>query len=236
MRKYRANDKYDFGYNSASETDSYTSEPKKKKKEEDKKKKKKEKEKENHGGKNESTDLVDRKGNHIYFYASVNTRTILKLNTYLMELEREIYSKTAYSWADLDVVTKPIILHINSCGGSLMDCLSTVDIIRLSKVDVYTVVEGKAASAATLISVMGKRRFMTKYSHLLVHQLSGGLWGKMNEIEDDMQNLERLMDVIKNIYNEYTNIPEDKLDEILKHDIWWKPEICLEYGIVDEVL
>jgi ATP-dependent protease ClpP protease subunit len=45
-----------------------------------------------------------------------------------------------------------------------------------------------------------------------------------------------LMKKIKNIYRQYTKIPEDKMDEILKHDIWWDAEQCLEYGLVDEII
>ena len=29
---------------------------------------------------------------------------------------------------------------------------------------------------------------------------------------------------------------EDKMDEILKHDIWWDAEQCLEYGLIDEIV
>jgi len=26
------------------------------------------------------------------------------------------------------------------------------------------------------------------------------------------------------------------MDEILKHDIWWDAEQCLEYGLIDEIV
>ena len=31
-------------------------------------------------------------------------------------------------------------------------------------------------------------------------------------------------------------IPEEELEKILKHDIWWEAEKCLEYGLVDELI
>ena len=77
---------------------------------------------------------------------------------------------------------------------------------------------------------------MTKNSHLLIHQISSEFWGKMNEFEDEMENLNRLMKVSKNIYKEYTSIPEEEIDQILKHDMWWGPEKCLEYKIIDEII
>ena len=71
---------------------------------------------------------------------------------------------------------------------------------------------------------------------MLVHQLSSSFWGKMNEIEDEVQNLEKLMKVIKNIYKKNTEIPEDEISEILKHDIWWDSKKCKRLGLVDKII
>jgi ATP-dependent protease ClpP protease subunit len=71
---------------------------------------------------------------------------------------------------------------------------------------------------------------------MLVHQLSGVMWGKYAAMRDDMENSKMLMKKIKNIYREYTKIPEHKMNDILKHDLWWDAEKCLEYGLVDEII
>jgi ATP-dependent protease ClpP protease subunit len=62
------------------------------------------------------------------------------------------------------------------------------------------------------------------------------MWGKYHEFIDEMKNLDRLMLMIKNIYNEFTKVPSEKLDEVLKHDLWFDAETCLKYGMVDEIL
>ena len=51
-----------------------------------------------------------------------------------------------------------------------------------------------------------------------------------------MKNLNLLMTMIKKIYQEYTSVPNKKLDEILKHDIWWDADKCVENGLVDEIM
>ena len=38
------------------------------------------------------------------------------------------------------------------------------------------------------------------------------------------------------MYKEYTKIPMKKLNEILKHDLMWDAETCLEYGMIDEIV
>ena len=57
-----------------------------------------------------------------------------------------------------------------------------------------------------------------------------------NEMKDDIENSEMLMEKIKNIYREHTKIPEKVLEDILKHDLWWEAEKCLQFGLVDEII
>jgi ATP-dependent protease ClpP protease subunit len=114
--------------------------------------------------------------------------------------------------------------------------MAAVDYIKNSKIPVHTIIDGCAASAATLMSCVAERRYMHKNACMLVHQLSGVMWGKFQEMEDDMENSKMLMDKIKNIYKEHTKIPKKELDNILKHDIWWEAEKCLEYGLIDELI
>jgi len=184
---------------------------------------------------NDSDDFnaVEYSGNNIFFYSSVNRPKILKLNKAITNLGNNLATRAfVYQSEKADSIR----LHINSYGGSVFAGLSAVDYILTSKVPVETIIEGCAASAATLISVVGSKRYMHRNACMLVHQLSGHLWGKFQDMQDDMQNSEMLMKKIKNIYRQYTKIPEEKMDEILKHDIWWDAEQCLEYGLVDEII
>ena len=114
--------------------------------------------------------------------------------------------------------------------------LSAVDTIQASNVPVCTLVEGCAASAATLMSIVGTRRAIRKNSFMLIHQLSSGMWGKYEEQKDQMQNNDLIMEVIKGLYDKHTKIPKKKLREILKRDVWFDAETCLEYGLVDEIV
>ena len=125
----------------------------------------------------------------------------------------------------------PIYLHINSYGGSVFDALSIIDTIQNCNVPVYSIIEGCAASAATLISVVCNKRYITKNSYMLIHELRSGIWGKYSEIEEEYENLTSLMDTLFSIYQENTNIKNQKtLKNLLKKDSWWNSEICLKKG------
>ena len=166
--------------------------------------------------------------NNLYFYGDITETNALELNAALYEMDKKLCVTNLF----LDV--KPNInLRINSYGGSIFAGLATVDAIRNLKSEVHSYIEGAAASAATLISVVCDKRYIGKYSKMLIHQLSATSYGKYTELEDDMENNKHLMDTIKAVYKEYTKVPMKKLNEILKRDLWFDSKTCLELGLVD---
>ena len=170
--------------------------------------------------------------NKIYYYANVNRDSAVELNKKVGELE----SKSLTMSKTLDIDTPSIKVLINSGGGSITAGISSMDTILRCKVPVETYVDGFCASAATFLSVVGEKRFMSRNSYMLIHQLSTNFWGKYSEFEDEKQNLDLMMTTIKNVYKEYTKVPMKKIDEILKHDLMWDATTCLEYGLIDKVV
>ena len=169
--------------------------------------------------------------NRIYFYSDINTDKILQLNRHLrskgIDLQREATIQ--------DREPANIYIHIQSYGGSIFAGMAGMDEIIKSIVPVYTMIDGCCASAATFLSVCGKKRFINRHAYMLIHQLSSFFWGKYEEFKDEKQNLDKIMEMIKKVYAEYTKIPTKKLEEILKHDLWFDADQCLEYGLVDEI-
>ena len=170
--------------------------------------------------------------NKIYYYAGVGRDSASELNKKIGELE----SKSLTLGNNLDIDPPTLRLMINSGGGSITAGISSMDTILRCKVPVHTYVDGFCASAATFLSVVGKKRYMSRNSYMLIHQLSSNFWGKYSEFEDEKQNLDLMMETIKNVYKEYTKVPMRKINEILKHDLLWDASTCLKYGLVDEIV
>lgn len=174
--------------------------------------------------------LVER--NNIYLYGDITPESCEKLKNKINELDfNGRLFKISYN-SD----PPPINIHIQSSGGTLMNSFYIVDLIENLETPVNTYVDGYSASAATLINVVGKKRYMTKNSMMMIHQLSSYSEGKYEDLNDNSKNMNMLMKKIKNIYLKKTNIPEEKLDEILKHDLWLDSKTCKEYGLIDEIL
>ena len=184
---------------------------------------------------NDSNDLnqVLATNNKIYSYSEVNRPKVLSLNKSIYNIGVSMQNR-----ANILGMTDPgcIYLHINSYGGSVFAGMAATDYILSSPVPVVTVIDGCAASAATIMSVVGSHRMMHKHSFMLIHQLSSWIAGKYAEMQDDMKNNDLLMKTIKNIYIEHTKIPKAELAKILKHDLWWDAEACLKYGLIDEII
>ena len=174
---------------------------------------------------------ISRVNNHVYFHAEVNRGSIFDLITHLKAAQEScILTQLRFGLEEV-----PIYLHINSFGGSVFDAMTAIDTILMSKVPIYTIIEGATASAGTLISVVGKKRYISPNAYMLIHQLSSGYWGKMAELEDEFQNLQQIMERIKDIYKNHAKLPKKDLNDILKHDLWWDSNKCLQCGLVDDL-
>ena len=181
--------------------------------------------------KDKDSDKITRENNHIYFYSEIDRDSTFTLNSLIREAE--LYCIVTSFKLKIDDI--PIYLHINSNGGGIYAAFTTIDTIVACKVPVYSIIEGSTASAGTLISVVCNKRYIRPNAYMLIHQLSSGLWGKMNEIEDEFKNLTELMDRIKQIYKDHSKILRKELNELLKHDLWLNSDTSIKYGLVDEV-
>ena len=174
---------------------------------------------------------IYRELNHIYFYSEIDRNTVSKLNILLREAEE--YCIITALKLRIDFV--PIYLHIYSNGGYIYAAFSTIDVINSSKVPVYSIIEGATASAGTLISIVCKKRYIRPTAYMLIHQLTSEIWGKMDAIIDEYKNLSQLMKRITDIYSEYSSLTTNKLNKLLKHDLWLDAKKSIKYGLVDEL-
>jgi ATP-dependent protease ClpP protease subunit len=173
----------------------------------------------------------DKERNHIYFYTEVDKDTCLDLNRKINELNKELLKHS------IEYETEPpnIYLHINSFGGSLFAAFSTIDTIMNSRIPIISIIEGAAASAATIISMVCHKRYITPNSFMLIHQLSTGASGKYEEMKDDFMNDTALMELLYKLYLEHTSMDIKTIKRVLKRDLWWNADKCLENGLVDEI-
>ncbi len=175
--------------------------------------------------------------NQIFFYSDVNAERTLALVRATREMDNKLRTESlSRSMGGVGVSITPIWLHIQSNGGSLFSAFGVSDQLRLIETPVYSIVEGCAASAATVISVCCQKRFMLASSFMLIHQLSAAAWGKYDEIKDEAHVLDMLMEKLVEFYTEHSKMKRKKVEDLLQHDSWFNSEECLKLGLVDFIL
>lgn len=152
------------------------------------------------------TEVSDKENNHIYFYTDVNQDTCLDLNRKITALNKELLKYAI----EYDCEPPNIYLHINSYGGCLFSAFSVIDTIKNSRVPIVSIVEGNAASAATMMSMVCKKRYITQNSFMLIHQLSSASSGNFEALKDDFLNDTKLMELIYKLYRENTTMSEKR--------------------------
>ena len=173
--------------------------------------------------------------NHIFFKADVTKESIDKLANKIDQLNTNIKNaKNRCIYGNIDV--NPIFLHITTNGGDLLAGFYGYDKIKSSGVPIYTIIEGCVASAGSILSIAGAKRYMTPNSHLLIHQLRTGIIGTYDELVDENHNCNQFMTKLINLYyeNSHNKLTKKKLIEILKHDIFWNADTSILNGLVDE--
>lgn len=191
--------------------------------------------------------------NEIHFNGSICEQSMSKLIDNLLTLQVEILKRKKNlkrkirdlekngddkltNNLEISINPKAIKLYITSCGGSVYQVFSAIDTIKSLKVPVYTICKGIVASAGTLLSLSGTRRFITKNSYMLIHELRSVSWGKFSFIKDNFENSNNLMEHIKDYYIQNTKLTKEELDIQLVKDLTWNATTCLEKGLVDEII
>lgn len=177
--------------------------------------------------------------NEFYLYDDITNNTINNILKAIKNAHKR-WNDFLFEFNDFveTAVPKPIKIFINSNGGDIFAAIPLIDAIQNSKIPIETYVEGIAASAASLISIVGHKRFITKNSFMLIHELRSGIEGTYSDIIEEKDNCSKIMKIIKNIYLDKTSgkLTNTKLNKILKKDILLSSKECLQFGFIDQII
>lgn len=175
----------------------------------------------------------------LFFTKQVDQTSIGELTQRVIEINQDDeHLKKVYSIYGLDYKPEPINIYIDSYGGAVYQCFGLLSVIERSKTPIHTIVTGCAMSCGFLLLISGHKRFAHKMSTPLYHQVSTGFWGKVQDMEEKLEETKRLQKQIEDYTTDKTKISKKKLKEILenKKDWYMSSEEALELGVVDEIL
>jgi len=133
---------------------------------------------------------------------------------------------------------KDIMMYINCPGGSVTAGLAMLDTMNLIRPKVSTVCIGLAASMGTVMLTSGAKgkRYALPNATIHLHQVLGGAQGQARDIEIQARETLRLQKVLRNIIQQTTGQPMDKIEHDTDRDFWLDPNGAKEYGLIDEIL
>ena len=129
---------------------------------------------------------------------------------------------------------KKLTVRINSPGGSVFHGLAIYNFLARFP-DVTTVVEGVAASMASVILLAGKKRRMAENSFVMVHAPSGEAYGTAEDLRNAADLLDKLGGSISALYQKLTGATEKTVNEWMSGDTWFDSRQALAAGFVSEV-
>lgn len=131
-----------------------------------------------------------------------------------------------------------ITVRINSTGGEVFAATAMASHLKENSAKIIAIIDGVAASAATIISSAADVVKMDNGGLFMVHDPLLMLFGRYNEQElNSVQNaLKAVKKAIVNGYKTKTGLSDDELSDIMSKETWMTAEEAVELGFVDIVL
>ena len=158
-----------------------------------------------------------------------------------------IYGIIGDWWEGLDAATfvtqldalqvDHIDLHLNSEGGAVWDALAIYHTLREHPAQVTTIVDGLAASAASLILQAGDVRIARSGTRVMLHEAAGGVYGKADELRAHAATLDAVTLDLAGIYAARSgkDTPEDWNAILHDGDTFYSATEALDAALIDQV-
>lgn len=182
-------------------------------------------------GLDDTTKLIYRRGADVFFWMDVTQQSVLRLYELLHEATAHTLRRQKKNKFRGKPFTPTVRLFLHSYGGDLFAGLSAMTHIRINRVPITTIADGMVASAATLLLLGGSTRFIMPHSHVLIHQLSTGFFGKHQDLIDESKNATNMMMSLSNIYLAETKLGEKRIKKLMAKELDLTAVQCIKFGI-----
>jgi ATP-dependent Clp endopeptidase proteolytic subunit ClpP len=133
----------------------------------------------------------------------------------------------------------PIV--IDSYGGQVYSLLGMVDIIKSCKIPVATIISGKAMSCGAVLATCGTEgyRYMAPSATMMIHEVSSGAFGKVEEIKVSSKETDRLNGLILKLMAKNIGKTEHYIMDLIdqnRHADWFlDAEEAVKHNLVNKI-
>lgn len=127
-----------------------------------------------------------------------------------------------------------ITLRINSMGGSPYQAVAMYNLLKDSGKEVVSVVDGIAASSATIPAMAGRLE-MRKGSELMIHDPEVETRGNVRDLKKSISQLEAMMNSVVSIYAEKSGKSDQSIRIMMENETWLTDEQAKNEGFADSI-
>lgn len=131
-----------------------------------------------------------------------------------------------------------LVVEINSPGGDVFAGLGMYNMLRsfsASGKKLTTRAVGLAGSIASVLLLAGDKREITANSMVMIHGVSSGAWGTVEDIEDCMVAMKKVQTNMRAIYVARMGLDDATADAYMAKDNWFTADEALAARIVTDV-
>lgn len=137
--------------------------------------------------------------------------------------------------AQMAAVKGDVIAHINSGGGDVFDGIAIANTLRAHKGKVTTVVDGLAASIASVIAQAGQERIVQPGAMIMIHEAFGGAMGDAAYMAKFAETLDEISANIADIYASRGGGTPDEWRAAMREETWYTAAKAVTAGLADRV-
>jgi ATP-dependent protease ClpP protease subunit len=136
---------------------------------------------------------------------------------------------------DLADVEGPLEVHLNSPGGEVFDGIAIYNAL-IARKDVTVMIDGIAASIASVIAMAGNPVLVARQGTMMVHDGFGMSIGNADDMREMADLLDRTSNNIASIYSDHTGRPADYWREIMRAETWYNGQEAIDSGLADRFI
>lgn len=127
--------------------------------------------------------------------------------------------------------TDDVVVRINSCGGSVSAGLSIASYLQNIKQKTTCIIDGVAASIASVIACACDDLVMHPSSYLMIHRVWGLVQGNCEDLRKEADTMEMMTKSLIKIYQRKFDLSSEEIEKLLADETWISGDQIADYKI-----
>lgn len=135
-----------------------------------------------------------------------------------------------------EVKGKDLNIHLHSGGGHVYAAMAIYTQLAQHQGKKTIIIDGLAASAATVIAMAGDEIRMSESGMFMIHNVSWVSFGDANQMRKDADLIEKTSSIALELYAKKTGKSEAEIKQMMDDETWMTAKEAKEMGFIDSII